>query len=98
MKITSTDPSSNYNVLGEVEAASEADVVEAIQQARAAQPAWANLSLSDRCKKIESFMNICESRTEDIAKIMTVEMGKPIKASRVQVTEALEYFTDYIRH
>lgn len=97
MKITSTDPSNNYAVLGQAEAASEADVVEAIQKARAAQSAWANLSLSERCKKIESFMNVCKDRAEEIAQIMTAEMGKPITAARGQVAEALEYFADYIK-
>lgn len=37
MKIASTDPSNNYTVLGEVEAASEGDVIETIQKVRTAQ-------------------------------------------------------------
>src|SRR3989344_4136910 len=97
MKIISTDPSKDYKVLGEVEAANEKDVVEAVRLARKAQPEWAALSLEDRCKKIQSFMEVCRNRSEDIAQIMSKEMGKPIKAARAQVNEALEYFEEYIK-
>jgi succinate-semialdehyde dehydrogenase/glutarate-semialdehyde dehydrogenase len=97
MKIVSTNPGKNYEVLGELEAATEADVLAVINRAREVQPAWAALSLAERSEKIESFMKVCQAHSEEIASIMSQEMGKPITAARAQVTEGIEYFADYIK-
>ncbi len=96
MKIVSTNPGRNYEVIGEVEAASEADVEAAVALARKAQPAWAALSLQERCNKIRSFLKVCEANLEDIAQIMSKEMGKPISSSRDSITQTFEEFEDYM--
>lgn len=95
-KIISTNPSSNYEVIGEIEVSTEQDVKDSVAKARAAQPAWAALSLTDRSKAITSFMEVSRQRYEDIAVAMSKEMGKPITATRAQVTETIDYFQDYI--
>lgn len=97
MKITSTNPGDNYQVIGEAEAASEADVSSAVQSARKAQPTWAALSLEERCNKIRSFLKVCGEQLEDIAQIMSKEMGKPIVSSRGSVTTTFEEFEDYMQ-
>lgn len=96
MNIVSTNPGRNYEVVGEVEAASEADVEAAVALARKAQPAWAALSLQERFNKIRSFLKICEANLEDIAQIMSKEMGKPISSARSSVTQTFEEFEDYM--
>lgn len=97
MKITSTNPGNNYEVIGEAEAATETDVAEAVASARKAQPAWAALSLEERCNKIRSFLKVCEEHLEDIAQIMSKEMGKPIVASRDSITQTFDEFEDYMQ-
>lgn len=96
MKIISVNPGRNYEVVGEVEAASESDVANAVKKARAAQPAWAGLPLKERCEKIRSFLKVCEGRVDEIATIMSKEMGKPIGASRGSVTGAFKEYEDYM--
>jgi acyl-CoA reductase-like NAD-dependent aldehyde dehydrogenase len=97
MKITSTNPGKNYEVIGEVEAASEADVAKAVENARKAQPDWAALSLEERCNKIRSFLKVCEGRVDDIAETISKEMGKPIGASRESITSTFGEFEDYMQ-
>jgi succinate-semialdehyde dehydrogenase/glutarate-semialdehyde dehydrogenase len=96
MKITSTNPSRNYEVIGEVEAATPEQVKEAVAKARQAQPEWAASSLEARRHAIFSFMDHCHERAEDIAVLMSKEMGKPIAAARQQVKEGIEYFHAYL--
>lgn len=55
MKIVSTNPGRSYEVIGEVEAASEAEVVAAVARARKAQPEWAQLTIEERCDKFVVF-------------------------------------------
>ncbi len=96
MKLTSTNPSRNYEVIGTVEASTEQEVHDAVAKARAAQPAWAGLSQQDRNEAITSFVEICRQHIEDVALITSKEMGKPISQARSQVEEALDYFRDYM--
>jgi acyl-CoA reductase-like NAD-dependent aldehyde dehydrogenase len=92
MKIISTNPSRNYEVIGEVEASTEQEVKEAVAEARAAQPEWAALSQAERNAAIESFVKICNNHAEEIAELMSREMGKPINQARSQVKENPDFF------
>src|SRR5580658_248073 len=96
MKIVSTNPSRNYEVIGEVEISSEQDVKNAVAKARKVQPAWAALSQIDRNRAIESFIEVCKQHSQEIAEIVTQEMGKPITQSHAQVKESLNYFQAYM--
>ncbi len=96
MKITSTNPSRNYEIIGEVEASTEHDIKNAVAQARVAQPAWAALTQTQRNAAVESFVTVCREHTDEIAQLMAKEMGKPIVQARAQVTESLGYFHAYM--
>lgn len=97
MKITSTNPGDNYRLIGEAEVATEADVIKAVENARKARAGWAALALEDRCSKIRSFLKVCEDHLEDIAQIMSKEMGKPIVSSRDSITQTFGEFEDYMQ-
>lgn len=97
MKLASTNPSRNYEVIGEVEVSTEQDVKDAVARARAAQPAWAALNQDKRNQAVQSFMDVCKANSEEIAVTMSQEMGKPIKQSRSQIEEAFNYFRDYMK-
>lgn len=96
MKLTSTNPSRNYEIVGEVEVSTEQDIKNAVEKARAAQPAWAALSQAERNEAISSFVELCKQNTEEIATAVSREMGKPIAASRRQVNESSGYFRAYM--
>lgn len=96
MKIQSTNPSDNYAVLGEVEASSAPQVVAAVAKARTAQPAWAALTQEERNAAVQSFVDVCHKRAEEIATVMASEMGKPLAQARGQVADSFTYFADYM--
>lgn len=92
MKIISTNPSRNYEVIGEVEASTEEEVIQAVLKARAAQPKWAALTQTERNAAIESFIEVCNQHAGEIAELMAKEMGKPIAQARAQVAESADFF------
>jgi acyl-CoA reductase-like NAD-dependent aldehyde dehydrogenase len=52
------------------------------ERARAAQPAWAALPLRRRLAAIAAFRQQVTDRFEDLARTLTLEVGKPIRQSR----------------
>ena len=65
--------------------ASDAEV--AIAAARAAQPAWAALSVIERAQIMRKIHQIFLERAEPIAQMITAEIGKPITDAREEVFE-----------
>ena len=54
----------------------------AIEAARDAMPAWAALTAKQRGAIMRNWYNLLIEHQEDIAQLMTAEMGKPIRESR----------------
>lgn len=96
MKIDSTNPSRNYELICSVPAATPQEVHDVVVKARASQPAWAGLSLQERTRAITSFMDICALHAEEIATLVSTEMGMPIKRSRSQLQDSFDYFQAYM--
>lgn len=92
MKIVSTNPSRNYEVVGTVEAATEQEVHTAVVKARKAQPNWAALTQAERNAAVESFVEVCNRHAGEIAELMAREMGKPITQARAQVKDNPGFF------
>jgi acyl-CoA reductase-like NAD-dependent aldehyde dehydrogenase len=59
-----------------------ASVKAKVAAARAAQPAWAKVPLKKRLEAIARFRAAIIAQTEELAAILTTEMGKPITQSR----------------
>lgn len=97
MKITSTNPSRNYELIGEVEVSTEQDTQKALAAAREAQPKWAAITQAERNKAIESFITVSNKHAEEIAVAMSTEMGKPIKESRPDIQESADYFHAFMK-
>lgn len=65
--------------------ASPAQVDHAIDCARAAQPAWANLSFDQRCQQLQRFGEQLRSEHEPLARTIAEETGKPLWEARGEV-------------
>lgn len=63
------------------------DVQAAVEAARAAQPAWAAMSLVDRVDLFYKAYEICLEKNEAIAAAITKEMGKTIHESREEMVQ-----------
>lgn len=64
---------------------SAADCVKAIDAAEAAFPAWAGLTAKERSAILRRWFNIMTEHTEELAHLITEEMGKPLAEARGEV-------------
>jgi succinate-semialdehyde dehydrogenase/glutarate-semialdehyde dehydrogenase len=85
------DPSTG-EVLTEVADATPADGKAALDAAVAAQPAWAATPPRDRGEILRRAFEIIIDRADDLALLMTLEMGKTLAESKGEITYAAEFF------
>lgn len=95
-KIISTNPSRDYETIGEVDASTAQDIDEALGRARRAQPQWAALTQEERNKTLESFISVYQANADELAAAVSREMGKPIKLSKQDVQESTDYFRAFM--
>jgi betaine-aldehyde dehydrogenase len=83
-------------VLAEVEIAGPAEVELAVEAARVGQARWAAMTGSERGRVMKRVADILRSRNEELARLETLDTGKPIQeTSAVDVlsgADCLEYF------
>ncbi|MBY6708389.1 NAD-dependent succinate-semialdehyde dehydrogenase [Rhodococcus sp. BP-241] len=68
-----------------------ADAALALDAASAAQSAWAATSPRERSVVLRRAFDLVIERTEDLAAVMTAEMGKPLAEARGEVAYAAEF-------
>ncbi len=85
------DPSTG-EVLAEVADASPADGIAALDAAVAAQADWAATDPRERGEILRRAFELLIERSEDIALLMTLEMGKPLAEASGEVTYGAEFF------
>ncbi|MFB6846841.1 NAD-dependent succinate-semialdehyde dehydrogenase [Streptomyces sp. NPDC056373] len=72
--------------------ASPADGQRAVEAAVAAQAAWAATAPRARSEILRRAYDLIIARTEDLALLMTLEMGKPLAEARAEVAYGAEFF------
>lgn len=72
-----------------------ADAEAAVQAARAAQPAWAALSPTERRNALRTVSARLQEHSEAIAKLLTEENGKPLAQARAEVKAAADIARSY---
>ncbi|MEA3217321.1 MAG: succinate-semialdehyde dehydrogenase / glutarate-semialdehyde dehydrogenase [Acidimicrobiia bacterium] len=85
-----TDPATG-KVLNHVADGSRADAAEAIGAAEAAFAGWSTLTAYQRSEKLYAAHQLMVERREDLAKLMTSEQGKPLRAARNEVGYAADF-------
>ena len=76
---------------------------------RQAQPGWQKVSLENRVSIIQNFASLMEKNLEDLASVLSMEVGKPLQQARNEVNGALsrikwlsgnavKYLSDEIMH
>lgn len=85
------DPATT-ELIAEVAAAGQADVQAAIDTARAVQPFWAGLPPAERGRQLHAVANRMRALGEHLARIESVDTGKPLSQARTEVTLATEQF------
>ncbi|WP_433025171.1 NAD-dependent succinate-semialdehyde dehydrogenase [Actinomycetospora sp. CA-053990] len=85
------DPSTG-ELLCDVADASPEDGMVALKAAHDAQPEWAATAPRERGEILRRAFELITERADDIALIMTLEMGKPLAESKAEITYAAEFF------
>jgi succinate-semialdehyde dehydrogenase/glutarate-semialdehyde dehydrogenase len=85
------DPSTG-ETLCEVADASPADGVSALDAAVAAQADWASVAPRERGEILRRAYELLIKRADELALLMTLEMGKPLVESKGEITYAAEFF------
>ena len=85
------DPSTGQ-VIAQVADAGVADGKAALDAAVAAQDDWAKMPPRDRGEILRKAFELITERADDLALLMTLEMGKPLKESAAEITYASEFF------
>lgn len=84
-------------VLGTVPKLTVQDVQAAIDAADRAQEGWKALSAKERSRLIRRWYDLCMQHQEDLAILLTLEQGKPLKESRGEIaygSSFLEWFAE----
>jgi len=85
------DPATGAGI-AQVADATEDDARAALDAAVAAQPAWAATPPRERGEILRRAFDLIITRADDLALLMTVEMGKPLAESRAEIAYAAEFF------
>ena len=84
-----TNPATG-EVLARVPLSSSVDLDAAVKAARAALPAWRDVSVIARARKLFALREGLDNRREDLARSVTMEMGKTIADARAEVARMIE--------
>src|SRR5437588_430367 len=77
--------------------AGKADMQRAIDLACQAQPAWAAKTAAERAKIMRDAFNMMVERADELARLITLEEGKPLAEARTEVIYAasfIEWFAE----
>ncbi|MBI2547440.1 MAG: aldehyde dehydrogenase [Candidatus Aenigmarchaeota archaeon] len=91
-KLVSTNPARNYEVIGEVDISTEAEIKEKVNLANNAKSKWKDLGVEKRIELLRSIYDEFKKRKEEFVPLITKEIGKPITQSVKEVNGYLEDF------
>jgi succinate-semialdehyde dehydrogenase / glutarate-semialdehyde dehydrogenase len=88
------DPATGETI-AEVADATNADADAALQAATDAFETWRNVAPRDRGDILRRAYDLITERTDELALLMTLEMGKPVSESKAEIAYAANFFRWY---
>ena len=82
-------------ILGEVPSASESDTMEVIESAVSGINRWRSLSCLERSRILRRVAELMLKRKDEIARYLSLELGKPLSQSLGEIGMAVEQFEWY---
>ncbi|OQX50825.1 hypothetical protein B5M47_02910 [candidate division CPR3 bacterium 4484_211] len=96
MKLKSINPH-DQSVVGEVKVATKKDVEKAVAKAKKAFEFWREIPVEKRASYIEKFAKEILKRKEEVARLATLEMGKPYQESLDDIDWDQDYLKYYVQ-
>lgn len=69
----------------------------AVEAAVRVQPEWADTVASERAKILIEAAKLMRERTEELARIMTLEEGKPLNEARGEIAYAISFWNGLLK-
>src|SRR3954466_1528864 len=88
------DPSTEETLI-EVASGNKDDALKALEAAAGAQKEWAATPPLERGEILRRAYEAMTERADDLALLMTLEMGKPVAESKAEITYAADFFWYY---
>jgi succinate-semialdehyde dehydrogenase/glutarate-semialdehyde dehydrogenase len=80
-------------IIGRVPKCTRVETKRAITAAYAAWESWKNLSAKERCDYLWAWARLIDENKEDLARLMTLEQGKPLAEARGEI----EYANSFVK-
>jgi succinate-semialdehyde dehydrogenase / glutarate-semialdehyde dehydrogenase len=78
--------------IAEVPRMGVAETRRALERAEAALPKWRSLLAKDRARILRRWADLMLERREDLARLLTLEQGKPLAEARAEIDYALSFY------
>lgn len=98
VKITSYNPSLNYEEIWQVSVTTEEELRIILQNARKAFMSWKGVGIESRVTVLRQLYDAFDIKREDIARSISREMGMPIRQARDEVQYGMNYFSWYLEN
>ena len=89
------DNPANGEIIGKVPKCSTSETSKAIDEAQKAFPAWRDKTAKERSIILQKWARLIEDNVDDLAKIMTVEQGKPLAEAKGEILMGVTYIDFY---
>lgn len=97
MKLNSINPF-NQKIVGSVDISTSQEIKHAVLNAKKAFPKWKETPVEKRASYIKKLAKLVSENKEKLARLTTLEMGKPIKEARDDVEFESDYYNYYIAY
>lgn len=95
---TAVENPSNEEIIGYVSNAGEKEVDMALQAAADAQSSWGKLPIVERVKYVKKLVKLTQEKKEYLAKLLTLEQGKPYIEALGEVDDTILYLENAIEN
>ena len=89
------DNPANGEIIGAVPKCSTSETQKAIQEAQTAFPSWRDKTAKERSIILQKWARLIEANADDLAKIMTIEQGKPLAEAKGEILMGVTYIDFY---
>ena len=91
MSVTVVNPATEETI-AELDEAGVEETDAAIARAKSAFPSWCAVAPADRARLLRRLASLVEENSEDLARIESQNVGKPIGGARAEVAMVAEVF------
>ena len=85
----------NQEPVAQVAVGTRQDACQALQAAKKAFPIWSATSSQERAKILHAAADLVRQRAEQIARLLTLEMGKPLKNAKMEILSSADVLDFY---